>query len=150
MTLTRKEQFAERLDEIGDFWRVCQGFVTDGWKLSDFDAAGVIQDFYGFTDSRFDENLTFLRDMLLAPRHRNIAAFFEWMRENLKDPSYVETEAGRKAWVEDLEDCLSTTAGNDYELNGTLTRSGRPELYTIRREWFTAPDGEEDYLIIHG
>jgi hypothetical protein len=31
-----------------------------------------------------------------------------------------------------------------------LTKSGNPELYTIRREWFTAPDGEEDYLIVHG
>ena len=150
MTLTRKELFAERLDEIGDFWRVCQEFAADGWSLGDFEDAGVVQDLYGFTDSTFKENLTCLRDMLIAPRHRNISAFFEWLREALKDPTFLDSEKGRKAWVEDLEDCLSTIAGNDYELNGTLTRSGNAELYTIRREWFTAPDGEEDYLIIHG
>lgn len=141
MTLTRKELFAERLDEIGDFWRVCQEFAADGWSLGDFEDAGVVQDLYSFN---------YLRNMLLAPRHRNIGSFFEWLRESLKDPSVLDSEAGRRAWVNDLEDCLSTTAGNDYEIPGRLTKSGNPELYTIRREWFTAPDGEEDYLIVHG
>ena len=71
------------------------------------------------------------------------------MRGTLKDPTLLDSEKGRKAWVNDLEDCLSTTAGNDYEIPGRLTKSGNAELYTIRREWFTAPDGEEDYLIVH-
>ena len=141
MTLTRKELFAERLDEIGDFWRVCQEFAADGWSLGDFEDAGVVQDLYSFN---------YLRNMLLAPRHRNIGSFFEWLRDSLKDPSVLDSEKGRKAWVNDLEDCLSTTAGNDYEISGRLTKSGNPELYTITREWFTAPDGEEDYLIVHG
>ena len=150
MTLTRKEQFEDRLERTGDFWRTVEELVTEGWTFSDFEDAGVVQDLYGFTDSTFEENLTCLRDMLLAPRHKNISAFFEWLRETLKDPTLIDSEAGRKAWVDDLEDCLSTIAGNDYELNGTLTRSGHSELYTIRREWFTGPDGERDYRIIHG
>ena len=141
MTLTRKELFAERLDEIGDFWRVCQEFAADGWSLGDFEGAGVVQDLYSFN---------YLRNMLLAPRHRNIGSFFEWLRESLKDPSVLDSEKGRKAWVNDLEDCLSTTVGNDYEIPARLTKSGNPELYTITREWFTTPDGKRDYRIIHG
>jgi len=124
--------------------------VTEGWTFSDFEDAGVVQDLYSFTDTTFGENIEYLRNMLIAPRHRNISAFFEAMREALKDPSVLDSEAGRKAWVNDLEDCLSTTAGNDYEIPARLTKSGNAELYTIRREWFTAPDGERDYRIIHG
>ena len=137
----RKEHFGERLEITGDFWRTVEELVTEGWTFSDFEDAGVVQDLYSFN---------YLRNMLLAPRHRNISAFFEWLRESLKDPSVLDSEKGRKAWVNDLEDCLSTIAGNDYEIPGRLTKSGNPELYTIRREWLTAPDGEEDYLIIHG
>ena len=147
--MTRKEIFAERLEITGDFWRVCQELVNEGWSLGDFDDAGVVRDLYGFTDSTFEENLTCLRDMLLAPRHRNISAFFEAMRGALKAPSVLDSEAGRREWVRDLETALATTGGNDYEIPARLTKSGNAELYTIRREWFTAPDGEEDYLIVH-
>ena len=148
--IRKKEHFGDRLERTGDFWRTVEELVTEGWTFSDFEDAGVVQDLYSFTDTTFGENIEYLRNMLLAPRHRNISAFFEWLRETLKDPTLIDSEAGRKAWVEDLEDCLSTIAGNDYELNGTLTRSGNAELYTIRREWFTASDGERDYRIIHG
>ena len=67
--MTRKELFAERLEPTGDFWRTVEELVTEGWTFSDFEDAGVVQDLYGFTDSTFEENLTFLRNMLLAPRH---------------------------------------------------------------------------------
>ena len=67
--MTRKEIFAERLETTGDFWRVCQELVNDGWTFSDFEDAGVVQDLYGFTDSTFEENVEYLRNMLLAPRH---------------------------------------------------------------------------------
>lgn len=148
-TRSKKDQFNDRLEETGDFWRVCQELVNKGWSLGDFEDAGVVHDLYSFTDTTFGENIEYLRNMLLAPHHRNISAFFDWLRDSLKDPSVLDSEAGRKAWVNDLEDCLSTTAGNDYEIPGRLTKSGNPELYTITREWFTAPDGEEDYLIVH-
>ena len=69
MTLTRKELFADRLDEIGDFWRVCQEFAADGWSLGDFEGAGVVKDLYSFTDTTFEDNIEYLRNMLLAPRH---------------------------------------------------------------------------------
>lgn len=72
MSLTRKELFAERLEITGDFWRTVEELVTEGWTFSDFEDAGVVQDLYGFTDSTFEENLTYLRDMLLAPRNRII------------------------------------------------------------------------------
>lgn len=147
--MTKKEIFADRLEVSGDFWRVVQDLVNEGWTFSDFEDAGVVHDLYGFTDSTFEENLTCLRDMLLAPRHRNISAFFDWLRDSLKDPSVLDSEAGRKAWVNDIEDCLSTTAGNDYEIPARLTKSGNAELYTIRKEWISTPDGEEDYLIVH-
>jgi hypothetical protein len=87
MTLTRKELFAERLDEIGDFWRVCQEFATEGWAFSDFEDAGVVQDLYSFN---------YLRNMLLAPRHRNISAFFEWLREALKDRRFLTLRPGAR------------------------------------------------------
>lgn len=147
--MTRKKLFTERLESTGDFWRVVEDLVNEGWTFSDFDDAGVVQDLYGFTDSTFEENLTYLRDMLLAPRHKNISAFFEAMRGTLKDPTLLDSEKGRKEWVKDLENSLATTGGNDYEIPGRLTKSGNPELYTITREWFTTPDGEEDYLIVH-
>lgn len=147
--MTRKEIFAERLEATGDFWRVCQDLVNEGWTFSDFEDAGVVQDLYGFTDSTFEENLICLRDMLLAPRHRNIADFFDSLRHTLKDPTVLDSEKGRKAWVDDLEDSIATTAGNDYEIPGRLTKSGNPELYTITREWFTDENGEEDYRIVH-
>ena len=72
MTLTRKELFAERLEPTGDFWRTVEELIAEGWTFSDFEDAGVVQDLYSFTDSTFDENLTFLQGMLLAPRHRII------------------------------------------------------------------------------
>ncbi len=83
------------------------------------------------------------------PRHRNIGSFFDWLRDSLKDSSALDSEAGRKEWVKDLETALATTGGNDYEIPARLTKSGNAELYTITREWFTAEDGEEDYLIVH-
>jgi len=148
-TRSKNNQFNDRLEETGDFWRVCQECANRGWTLSDFEDAGVVQDLYGFTDSTFEENLICLRDMLLAPLHRNISAFFEVMRATLKDPWLLDSEGGRKALVKDLEDSLATTGGNDYEIPARLTKSGNAELYTITREWFTAEDGEEDYIIVH-
>jgi len=87
--------------------------------------------------------------MLLAPRHRNIVNFFDWLRDSIKDPSVLNSEAGRKAWINDIENSASTTGGDSYEIPGRLTKSGNPDLYFFSREWFTTPDGEEDYLIVH-
>lgn len=148
--MTRKEIFAERLEVSGDFWRVVQDLVNEGWNLGDLEDAGVVQDLYGFTDSTFEENVDYLRNMLLAPRHRNIVNFFDWLRDSIKDPSVLNSEAGRKAWINDIENSASTTGGDSYEIPGRLTKSGNPDLYFFSREWFTTPDGEEDYRIIHG
>lgn len=84
-----------------------------------------------------------------SERHEGISAFFSFLRDSLKDPSVLDSEAGRKEWVKDLETALATTGGNDYKIPARLTKSGNAELYTITREWFTTPDGEEDYLIVH-
>ena len=70
MTLTRKELFAERMEPTGDFWRTVEELVAEGWTFSDFEDAGVVQDLYSFTDTTFGENIEYLRNMLLAPRHR--------------------------------------------------------------------------------
>lgn len=148
-TRSKNNQFNDRLEETGDFWRVCQEVINKGWTFSDLEDAGVIQDLYGFTDTTFEENLIHLKNMLLAPRHRNISAFFEAMREALKDPTLLDSEPGRREWVRDLETALATTGGNDYEIPAHLTKSGNAELYTIRKEWISTPDGEEDYLIVH-
>lgn len=69
MTLTRKELFADRLEITGDFWRTVEELVTEGWTFSDFEDAGVVQDLYSFTDTTFEDNIEYLRNMLLAPRH---------------------------------------------------------------------------------
>lgn len=144
---TLRDQLDAKTEDIG-FWEAVQHFVNAGWDYSDFNAAGYREMCESF-DNTFEENLTYLRDMLLSPRHKNISAFFEAMRGTLKDPTLLDSEAGRKEWVKDLETALATTGGNNYEIPARLTKSGNAELYTIRREWFTAPDGEEDYLIVH-
>lgn len=147
--ITRKEIFADKLESTGDFWRVCQDLVNEGWRYENFEDAGVISDFYSFTDSTFEENLTYLRNLLIAPRHRNISGFFEALKNTLKDASVLESETGRKAWVKDFEEATATTGSDHYEIPGRLTKSGNPEIYSFTREWFTAGVGEEDYLFIH-
>ena len=90
--MTRKEIFAERLEPTGDFWRTVEELVNEGWTFSDFEDAGAVQDLCSDLCS-----FNYLRNMLLAPRHRNISAFFEWLRETLKDPTLLDSEVGRKA-----------------------------------------------------
>lgn len=175
--MTRKEQLQHMEEKFqGDFWAAVEFLITEeAWGMSEFEEADIVDIFNESFDNPVEENMDYLRNLVTmaekavkddvayqnmtqqdqemgryAERHEGISAFFSFLRDSLKDPSVLDSEAGRRAWVNDLEDCLSTTAGNDYEIPGRLTKSGNPELYTIRREWFTAPDGEEDYLIVHG
>ena len=90
--MTRKEIFADRLEVSGDFWRVVQDLVNEGWNLGDLEDAGVVQDLYGFTDSTFEENLEFLKG-LLRVRAANTAGA-AWMERALTECDGPEEWSG--------------------------------------------------------
>ena len=62
--MTRKEIFAERLEATGDFWRVCQDLVNEGWNLGDFEDAGIREEFQSFNNT-VEENMDYLESLLI-------------------------------------------------------------------------------------
>lgn len=63
--MTKRELFTERLETTGDFWRVCQDLVNEGWSLGDFEDAGIREEFQGFNNP-VEENWKYLEDLIFG------------------------------------------------------------------------------------
>lgn len=173
--MTGKEKF-EAIQEgfNGDFWRAVEYLAKEGWRLSDFEGAGIRETFNNNFDNPLEENMAYLGGIILdavigevggsedkerlemeaeamkyARRHENIWTFFHFLEEVLRPEVAPRTKNDRWGWVCDLEDFVATTGKEHFEIHSSMTRDSKPVTYHFKKEWFTNEDGEEDYKFVH-
>ena len=107
--MTRKEIFAERLEATGDFWRVCQDLVNEGWNLGDFEDAGIREALQSFNNT-VEENVEYLKGLLRVRSANTAGATWmervltecddpgEWLRLNYHELLQAAANANRPAF----------------------------------------------------
>jgi len=122
--MTKRELFTERLETTGDFWRVCQDLVNEGWSLGDFEDAGIREEFQGFNNP-VEENMEYLKKLIKIQDANTAGATWmetgltecenpeEWLGMNYQEFLQAAANATRPAFP-----AFSTTEETDAAYHG--------------------------------
>ncbi len=116
--MAKAEQFNKAVD--GSFWNGIENLIGQGWKMGDFEEAGIGSQLESFTDSTVEENMAYLGAMVeagsmdavddIVASNAYATELQSWLFNNLpvQEDDADRTESGFYKWG-DFDQC-----GIDY------------------------------------